>query len=412
VTKSFPTAFFIALRYIFSKKKHNIINIISIVSVLGIMASTAALIIVLSVVNGMQDLVVNNYNRFNPPLIIEAKVGKVFSLENNLFSITDLENIEGIKTVEPVLCDLALATYYEKQTLVTLYGVSENYPLLSDLTEMIVDGNFNTDSQKSIAFGVGIAGLLGVELNDFTPVKLYYPVRNKKNITNPMDAFRVCYAPPTCVFRSNTQYDGQSAFVSLSLAKELFDYENEISFLAIYLDENTSIEKVQKKINQIVGEKFNVLNQIQQETLLFKTIQAENLIIFLILGFIIVIATFNIVGILVMLIIEKKQDISILHTLGASKALLKKVFLMVGAMIGIFGGTFGVCIGLIFCLLQQHFGIISFGNENSSFIISTYPIVVSFKDLMATFFLIILISLITSSLSLRGLNNHYLKNKY
>ena len=363
------TAFFIALRYLFSPKKHNIINIISLISVLGIMASTAALIIVLSVANGMQDLVVGNFNRFNPQLKIEPQEGKVFSIENEQFSILDLENVEGVKVVEPVLCDLALVTYNEKQTLATVYGVSGRYPKVSGMGETIIDGNFNTEAQTGVVLGNGIAGLLGIELNNFVPLKLYYPKRNKKSLANPMDAFQVSYAPPVGVFATFTPYDEQALFLPVTLVKELFEYDNETSYIAIYIDENLPLEKVQKKIEQLVGENFIVKNQIQQEALLFKTIQTENFVVYLILGFILVIATFNIIGILSMLIIEKREDISILHTLGASKTLIKKLFLMAGAMIGIFGGLLGICIGLICCLVQQHFGLISFGSPEASFII-------------------------------------------
>ena len=376
------------------------------------MASSAALVIVLSVFNGMQELVVSNFNRFNPPLKIEAKEGKVFSVESCQFSINDLENVEGVRAVEQVVSDLVLVTYNEKQTLVTLFGVSENYPELSGLAEMTVDGDFDTGTENGIVLGAGVAGLLSIELYDFVPVKLYYPKRTKKNFVNPMDAFQRCYARPVGVFVSYTNYDENTLLAPKKLAKEIFDYDTEISFIAIYLDDYAKIERVQKLITQIVGNRFTVQNQIQQEALLFKTIQSENLIVYLILGFIFVIATFNIMAMLGMLIIEKNQDISILHTLGASKTLIKKIFLMVGAIIGIFGGFCGMCIGLICCLLQQQFGIITFGNSESSFIISAYPVAIDLKDFVITLFFIICISLITSSLSLKGLKNSYLKNKY
>jgi len=376
------------------------------------MASTAALVIVLSVFNGLQDLVVSNFNRFNPPLKIEVKEGKVFSLENKDFSISDLENVAGVKAVEQIISDLVLVTYNEKQTLATLYGVSESYPQLSGLADMTIDGYFDSHSENGIVFGAGVAGLLGINLSDFELVKLYYPKRNKKNLANPMDAFQTCYARPVGVFESYTPYDENSLFVPKKLAKEIFDFDTELSFIAIYLDENVKIEKVQKRITQIVGDEFIVQNQMQQEALLFKTIQTENLTVYLILSFILLIATFNIIGILGMLVIEKKQDISILHTLGASQTLLKKIFLIVGAMIGTFGGFLGMCIGLICCLIQQYFGIITFGNAESSYIISAYPVVISLIDFVVIFFIIIIISLLTSWTSLRGLKNNYLINKY
>jgi lipoprotein-releasing system permease protein len=412
VKNNSATSFFIALRYLFSPKKHNVINIISIISVLGIMASSAALVIVLSVFNGLQDLVISNFNRFNPPLKIEIKEGKVFSLEDAPFSIRDLENVEGVKAVEQVLSDLVLVAYNDKQTLVTMFGVSENYPELSGLAEMTIDGDFDTNTENGVVFGAGVAGLLSVEIYDYTPVKLYYPKRTKKHFINPMDAFQMCYARPIGVFASYTNYDESTLLAPKKLAQEIFDYDTEISFIAIYLDKNAKLKKVQKKITQITGDNFVVHNQMQQEALLFKTIQGENLIVYLILGFIFIIATFNIMAMLGMLIIEKRLDISVLHTLGASKALLKKIFLIVGAMIGIFGSFLGICIGLIFCLLQQYFEIISFGNAESSYIISAYPVSISLLDFLVVFCLSIAISLLTSWASLKGLKNNYLTNKY
>jgi ABC-type lipoprotein release transport system permease subunit len=343
---------------------------------------------------------------------VEAKEGKLFSISDFRFPISELENVEGVKAVEPVLSDLVLVTYNDKQTLTTLYGVSENYSALSGLDAVTIDGDFDVHTPNGIVFGAGIAGLLGINLNDYTSAKLYYPKRNKKNLANPLEAFQTCYAIPVGVFESFTPNDENSVFVPVSLAKEIFDCEHETSFLAIYTHENSSVKKVQQKITQIVGDDFSVYNQMQQEALLFKTIQAENLMVYLILSFIFVIAAFNIIGILGMLIIEKKQDISILHTLGAPKALLKKIFLMVGALIGIFGGILGIILGLICCLLQQYFGIISFGDAESAYIISAYPVSIDTKDFVIIFGLVIIFSLLTSGFSLRGLKTGYLKNKY
>ena len=375
------------------------------------MATTAALIIVLSVFNGFQEFVASNFNRFNPPLKIEAKEGKVFLPENEHFSIYDLKNIEGVKAVEQVLSDLVLIVYDDKQTLTTLYGVSESYPDLSGMATMTIDGDFDTNTQTGIIFGDGVAALLDIKLHDYAPAKLYYPKRTKKNFANPMDAFQVRHARPVGVFASYTPYDEHAVFASITFAAALFDYDTEISYIAIYFDENVSIEKIQKNIAQMVGEHFTVRNQMQQEPLLFKIMKAEKLVTYLILIFILIIAAFNIIGILGMLVIEKKQDISILHTLGASKALLKKVFLMVGIMIGTFGGFFGMFIGLIVCVLQQYFEIITLGTADS-YIITAYPVSIMFIDFIVVFFLVILISLLTSLLSLKGLKTNYLKNKY
>ena len=412
MNSSNPTAFFIALRYLFSPKKHNIINIISIISVLGITASTAALVIVLSAFNGLQEFVVSNFNRFNPPLKIEAKEGKVFSSNELQVASYEIEKIEGVKAVEPVLSDLALVTYNDRQTLATLYGVSERYPEFSGLKAVTIDGEFDVGKENGVVFGAAIANFLGIEMNSYIPTKLYYPKRNQKSFLNPLNAFQMNVAFPAGVFASNTPYDENALFLPLDFTKKLLDYDTEISYLAVFIDENTTQEKVQKKVIPLVGENFTVQNQMQQEELLFKTIKTENLMVYFILSFIFILATFNIVGILSMIIVEKKQDISILHTLGASMTLLKKVFLFTGIMIGTLGGFLGLCIGLISCLIQLHFGIITLGNAESNFFISAYPISLDFKDFVVVFFLIIFISMLTSIFSLRGLNKSFLKNKY
>ena len=376
------------------------------------MATTAALVIVLSVFNGLQEFIGDNYNRFNPPFKIEAKEGKLFSYSEFQAKNLTSNKVAEVRAVEPVICDLVLVTYNDKQTLATLYGVSETYPDLTGLSAATIDGDFNTDTENGIVFGAGIAGFLGIDMNSYIPVQLFYPKRNKKSFVNPMDAFKLCNAYPVGVFASNTTYDENSLFVSQTFAKELLDYDNEVSFLAVFPNEKTVSEKFQKKLTQIVGDEFIVQNHIQQEALMYKTIKAENLMVYLILGFIFILATFNIVGILGMLIVEKKQDISILHTLGASKALLKKVFLFTGAMVGIFGGLFGMCIGLICCLIQQFFGVISLGTAESSFLLTAYPVAVYFTDFLIVFSVVTLISLLTSVFSLRGLKNNYLFNKY
>jgi len=227
-----------------------------------------------------------------------------------------------------------------------------------------------------------------------------------------MDAFQMNYAFPVGVFATFTNYDENALFLPIDFAKKILDYDTELSYIAVFPDNDVAPEKVQKKIEKLVGNDFIIINQMQQEALLYQTIQAENLIVFFILGFIFVLAAFNIISILGMLVVEKKQDISILYTLGASKTLLKKVFLMIGIIIGIFGGFLGMCIGLICCFIQKYFGIISFGDAGSSFLISAYPVSIYLKDFIVVFSFIVLISLLTSIFSLRGLKHNYLTNKY
>lgn len=373
----------------------------------GIVAGTAALIIVLSVFNGMQEWVLGNFNRFNPPFKIEAKEGKTFQISD--FPFEKLENIKEISSIEPILSDLALITYHNKQTLATLKGVSKNYPKYSNLCEMVIDGEFSTDSENGVVLGASIAGLLDIELREYEHLKLFYPKRTKKNLSNPIDAFQSFSVRPIGVFATYTPYDEEFVFIPINLAKELFEYENELTSVEIFIQKNVSLNKVQNKIEKIVGDTFELRNQFQQEEVLFKTINAEKLVIFIVLSFIFMVAAFNIIGVLGMLLVEKKQDISILQILGASKTLLKKVFLWIGLMISIIGGVIGLLIGLIICLIQQHFEIVTLGSEGS-YALTAYPVSVSAADFALVFLVMVAVSFITSLLAISGLKTLNIKN--
>lgn len=403
--RSLQTALFFAWRYLFSKKKHNIINIISIISTVGIMVSTAALIIVLSVFNGLEDLVSNSFNQFNPDYMITAKQGKSFPVDE--IDITKLKSISNVAHVEEVVSDLTLITLNEKQILTHFKGVSAHYAKNSKIDQLIFDGAFklDTNGNQFAVLGSIAAGTLDINLNGFDLLKFHYPKRDKKNFSNPTDAFNTLFLQPSGVFLSHTQYDEQVVFVPIDFARELGNFYNEVTSIEIILSRTNQQFSEQKRIKEIVGDKFIVKNKFEQEELLFKTMKSEKLMIFFILSFVVLVAIFNIIGVIGMLIVEKKKDIGILNTLGADYNLINSIFLIEGVLISTLGGILGIFFGFIICFVQQTFGIVKLGDGSANYIIEHYPVIMSTTDFIVVFAAVIVISLFASFISIAGLRN-------
>ena len=403
------TALFFAWRYLFSKKKHNIINIISIISTIGIMVSTASLVIVLSVFNGLEDLVTNSFNQFNPDYVITPKQGKSFSIQD--IDIEKIKDIPGVFAVEEIVSDLALITINNKQVLTHIKGVSNTYPQNLGLDTLIYDGTFSLvkNGEQFVVLGAINAGTLDINLNGFELLKFHYPKRDKKNLSNPIEAFNTLYLKPSGVFLSNTQYDDQIVFVPIQFAKDLTGFNDEITSLEVILTKSSSKFIEQKSIEKIVGSNFMVKNKYQQEELLFKTMKSEKLMVFLILSFVLIVAIFNIIGVIGMLIVEKKKDISILNTLGADRKLIHSIFIYEGILISFLGALLGMFIGFIVCFVQQYFGIIKLGDGSEGYIIKYYPVIMSGFDFLIVFISVILISFLASTISIVGLKSNKTK---
>jgi len=283
-SNTFHTAFFIAWRYFFSKKKHHIINIISIISTIGIMVTSAALVIVLSVFNGMEDLVVRSFNQFNPDIKITAVEGKSFALDS--FPVKKLETMPEIASVQEVVSDLSLIINEDRQMLAYLKGVNTSYPQTCGMKQLLFDGEFTLQDEE-VFFAVPgaiVAGILQLNLNGFDLLKFYYPKRNKSNFATPSEAFNLECLQPSGVFLTNTEYDEKYIFVPIAFARELCDYEDEVTSIELFLKSKKKLSLTQKKVENIVGSAYKVQNQFQQEELLFKTIKSEKLVIFIILG--------------------------------------------------------------------------------------------------------------------------------
>lgn len=379
--------FYIARRYLFSKKSHNAINIISMICVCGVVVATIALVCALSVYNGFNDLVAGMFSNFDPELKITPRTGKVFDPASP--EMQKVKELPDIAVFSEVLQDNALIRYHDRQDVAVVKGVDDSYRYLTQIDSILLDGSFILkDEVADYAIpGVGLSSKLGARPGFASPMEIYVPKRNEKvNMANPSSSFNMGYAYIGGVFLTNQQvYDEGYMLVPLSLARELFHYENEVSSVELKLTENADPGSVQKQIKALLGEKYIVQDRFEQQQASFKMMQVEKWMTFLILCFILTIALFNVVGSLSMLMIEKQDDVRTLRNMGAGDSLIRRIFLFEGWMISGFGALIGIVIGLVLCLLQQWFGLIKLGQTAGAFIIDAYPVRVIFSDVLVAF---------------------------
>lgn len=383
--------FFIAKRYLISKKSTNAINIISGISVLGICIGTMALVIVLSAFNGLSSLVETLYNSFDSDIQITVARGKTF--DPNSAEIQSLKKIKGIHYFGEVIEENALLKYNDQQCLATVKGVEPDFERMTHFDTLVKEGNFflkNAD-RNYVVIGKGISYMLNAGPNDASsPLAIYAPRRGLSSSINPEDAFNSKFAYISGIFSINDEFDFKYIVVSIDFARELLDYKNEVSSLEIDLNPSIDKDVIQQKIQNILGDKYIVKNRYQQNELLFKTLKSEKLWTFIILIFILIIATFNVIGSLTMLIIEKKKDISVLWNLGADIKLIRKIFLIEGMLITFIGAFLGLVLGTLVCWLQIHYGLIRF---NEGYVVEVYPIKMNPIDFVLILSAVMLIGL-------------------
>lgn len=379
---NFP--FYIARRYLFSKKSHNAINIISMVSVCGVVVATIALVCALSVYNGFNDLVEGMFGSFDPVLKITPRSGKVFDPASP--QMQQVRNLPEVLAFGEVLQENALVRYHERQQVATIKGVDDTFEKLTQIDSVLIDGQFILQDEVTdyANMGVRLATLLGVKANYSSPLEIYVPKRDEKvNLTNPASSFNLEYAYIGSVYMTNQQvYDEGFMIVPISLARKLFRYEKEVTAVELGLRPDTNVESVKKEIKAILGDHYLVHDRYEQQAASFKMMQVEKWMTFLILCFILSIALFNVVGSLLMLMIEKQDDVRTLRNMGADDRLIRRIFLFEGWMISGFGAFIGITIGLILCLLQQEYGLISLGQADGAFIIDAYPVRVEAFDIL------------------------------
>ncbi len=379
-------SFFIAKRYLISKKSNNAINIISWISIIAIAVTTGALIVILSAMNGLTGAVAGLYNVLEPDLKVMSAKGKFFTADSVLLS--EIKKINGIEFVSATFSDKALLKNNEKQTLVSVKGVDDIFRKVTAIDSSVIEGSYKIQNdKKNIFLGRGIANTLMVNVMEISSeMSLLSPSKGRSGSINPEDNFTQVFVTPNGVFSLNDEFDYQYVFVSLKTARELFNEPERISALEIKCKGNT--DNIQEQLQTKLGDGFVVKNRYQLNDVLFKTLETEKLATFIILAFILIIATFNIIGALTMLIIEKQKDIRTLFSLGADLSLIRNIFMREGFLITGVGALIGLVLGLFVCWLQMKFHLVTFGDD---FVIPYYPIELQLKDFVWIFSLIMVI---------------------
>ena len=403
-------SFYIAKRYLFSKKSHNAVNVISLVAVCGIAVATMATVCAMSVFNGFQGLVQGMFGAFDPELKITPVKGKVFDPENALF--LKVRSLPEIDFVSESLEDNALISYREREMPIVLKGVGGRFADLTNFESLLIDGSLDLerDTGNYALLSLGLANNLGVNPGFVYPMEIFAPKRKAAvNLTNPAASIAREYVYIGGVFRTNqTIYDNNYLIVPISLARALFYYETEVSAWEIKLKDRVSVHSVQSQIQTILGDDFRVKNRYQQQEDSFKMVSIEKWITFLMLCFILLIAIFNITGSLSMLIIEKQTDVMMLRNMGASNGLISRIFLFEGWMISAVGGGAGIILGVLLCLGQQRFGWLTLGT-GVNFAVSAYPVVVSVGDLLFILFTVLITGFLAVIYPVRYLVKKWLK---
>lgn len=377
---SLPLLF--ARRYLFSRSSHSVINIISGICVAGMAIGTAALIIILSVFNGFNRLVSDSLSEVAPDILVSPTKGKVFVPKGEAFEWA-YEN-DDVLNMSEVLEEQVFISYDGKQALAKAKGVDNVYEEESPLRNHIKDGEFilRFGDLKKAVVGMGLAYNLGISPRFLSPIEIYYPVRDAKvSLSNPMNSLSEVDVRPSGLFSINANLDNELIIVPIETMRELLHYENEVSAVEIRTADGASVQKVADGLKERLGPDFKVLNRYEQNENLFKMMRYEKLAIYMILIFIIIIIAFNIFASLTMLVIEKKDDISTLKSLGATDSLVRRIFVMEGWMISLLGLAIGLLIGVAFALLQQKFGFIKMPGN---YVVTSYPIVLKLTDILWT----------------------------
>lgn len=391
---SFP--FYIAKRYLFSKKSTNAINVISAISVVGVVVATMALVIVLSVFNGFHDLVASFTTQFDPQLKIVPTEGKTAPADDPI--LTELRQFPEVDVATECVEDQALAMFNGKQAMVMLKGVDDNFDELTHIREIVYgEGDFqlHTADLQYGTIGIRLAQDLGMGARFGDYLRIYAPRRDGQlDLTNPSDGFVVdSLITPGVVFSTRQgKYDKNYIVAPIGFARLLFEQQGMLSSLEIRLKDGSNLDNVKRQMRRVAGEKYKVLDRFEQQADTFKIMQIEKLIAYIFLTFILVVACFNIIGSLSMLIIDKKDDIATLRKLGADDRQITRIFLFEGRMIAALGAVVGILLGLLLCWLQQEFGLVGMGGSTGMFVINAYPVSVHYSDILIIFLTVIAVS--------------------
>ena len=391
---SFP--FYIARRYFFSKKSQNAINVISIISVCGVAVGTMALVCVLSVFNGFQGVIEGLFNNFDPQIKVVSAYGKVFDPD----SVAACIPTDEVACMGKVLQEGAMLHYAKKQLPVVVKGVEDDYDKLSQIDSILIDGDFRLhDDIFPLALGgIGLAHTIGSGLRAVEPMMFYAPRREKKvNMVHPEKSFNREYAYLHAIFMvQQDKYDNDLVIVPIDLARRLFDYPSQVTSLDLKLKDGVDERRFQHELASRLGPSYLVQNRYEQQADYFRMMQVEKWITYLILTFILMIAAFNVIASLSMLIIDKRSDIENLRHLGACNHQIYHIFLWEGWMVSLSGALLGMAFGLVLCWLQQTFGFIRLTADEGEFVISAYPVRIVWMDLAVIFLTVVLMGFFAS----------------
>ena len=407
-------SFYIAKRYLFSKKSHNAINVISGVSVCGVALATLALVCTLSVFNGFQDLVTTMFTAFDPELKITAVSGKVFDAQDD--RIQSLRQMPEVEVFSESLEDNVMVQYKDRQAMAVIKGVEDNFSQLTAIDSILYGRGEMVLHDEVVAYaipGIELVSILGTGVRFLDPLEIYAPKRGSKiNVASPASSFNSDYLHSSgLVFAVNQQkYDASYILTSLKFARDLFQYDTEVSSIELKLKEGANINKVQGRIASLLGKDFQVLNRYEQQADTYRIMEVEKLISYLFLTFILLIACFNVIGSLSMLIIDKRTDVVTLRNLGANDEIIKRIFLLEGCLISFLGALIGVVLGVALCLVQQEFGLISLGSGDSAgaFVVDAYPVNVQLTDVLLVLLTVLVISFFSVQYPVRYLSRRLL----
>ena len=387
--------FFIARRYIFSKKSHNAINIISGISVVGVAVATMALVCTLSVFNGFHDLVASLFTAFDPQLRITLAEGS--TIQANDSRLQKVKKLDCVAVYTPVMEGQAMVVLNGQQHVVTIMGVADNFSKQTHIEDILYgEGSFglHADVLEYGVVGLQLAAKMNLNIDFTEPLQVYAPKRGERvNMANPLSSFNHQeLQSPGVVFQvQQSKYDANYIITSLGFAQRLFDYQGRISSAEVKLKKGTSLSQAKKEIKALLGDTFVVQDRYEQQDDVFRIMRIEKLISYLFLTFILLVACFNIIGSLSMLMIEKKHDVQTLRSMGATDRQICNIFMFEGRMISLAGAVVGLLLGLLLCWLQQQYGFITMGESEGSFIVEAYPISVHPWDLVLIFVTVLLV---------------------
>ena len=392
--------FFVARRYLFSKKSTNVINIISGISMLGVAVASMAMVVTLSVFNGFSDLVASLFTNFDPQIEITPREGKTAPADDPV--LQSIKQLAEVEVATECVEDQAMAVYQDRQAMVTVKGVDDNFEQLTHISDILLgEGRFElhaADMSYGIP-GIRLAEALGLGYRYDQPLNIYAPRREGQlDMNAPDEGFVVdsLYSPGVIFSVQQGKYDKGYVLTSIGFARRIFDQQGMISSLELRLKAGSDFEAVKSRISQLAGAKYHVRDRYEQQDDTFRIMKIEKLIAYIFLVFILIVACFNIIGSLSMLIIDKRDDVATLRALGANDRQVSQVFLLEGWLISAIGAVVGIFIGLLLCWIQQQFGVIALGRSEGSFIVDAYPVSVHPWDVVLVFVTVLVVSFLSA----------------